>query len=133
MLVRTRGYGRAIASDGESRSWLLIKHRDDWAGDVDIAEFAPLSVKSSLDFAEILAQDKPADLANGPTGHRRGECYAAGHRRAGGGAEGRPGRARTGAHAGGRQAQDSRRQGAGDGEDIQECVNPGEEEMTEAS
>ena len=31
---------------GDGRSWLLIKHRDDWAGDVDITEFAPLSVKS---------------------------------------------------------------------------------------
>src|SRR5450830_1378203 len=28
------------------RSWLLIKHKDEWAGDVDIAEFAPNSVKS---------------------------------------------------------------------------------------
>jgi bifunctional non-homologous end joining protein LigD len=55
-LVRTRGYG---GRGGESRSWLLIKHRDDWAGDVDIAEFAPLSVKSGQDFHEILAEDNP--------------------------------------------------------------------------
>jgi bifunctional non-homologous end joining protein LigD len=55
-LVRTRGYGPG-AKDG--RSWLLIKHRDDWAGDVDIAAFAPRSVKSNLDFAEILAADNP--------------------------------------------------------------------------
>ncbi len=55
-LVRTRGYG---GSRGESRSWLLIKHRDEWAGDVDIAEFAPLSVKSKQDFHEILAEDNP--------------------------------------------------------------------------
>ena len=45
-------------SDG--RSWLLIKHRDDWSGDLDIAEFAPLSVKSEQDFHEILAEDTPA-------------------------------------------------------------------------
>jgi len=44
---------------GGDRSWLLIKHKDDWAGDVDIAEFAPLSVKSEGDFAEILAGGNP--------------------------------------------------------------------------
>ncbi|MCC7009213.1 MAG: hypothetical protein IT184_10380 [Acidobacteria bacterium] len=56
-LVRTRGYG---GSRGDGRSWLLIKHRDDWAGDVDITTFAPLSVKSGGDFADILAADDPA-------------------------------------------------------------------------
>jgi len=55
VLVRTRGYG----GGRDGRSWLLIKHRDDWAGDVDIAEFAPLSVKSGQDFHEILAEDNP--------------------------------------------------------------------------
>jgi bifunctional non-homologous end joining protein LigD len=59
VLVRTKG-GRWGGSSGGDRSWLLIKHRDDWAGDVDIAEFAPLSVKSQGDFADILAQDNPA-------------------------------------------------------------------------
>ena len=57
VLVRTKGAG--WSSGGADRSWLLIKHRDDWAGDVDIAEFAPLSVKSEGDFAEILSADKP--------------------------------------------------------------------------
>lgn len=56
-LVRTRGYG---GSRGDGRSWLLIKHKDDWSGDVDIATFAPRSVKSDQDFAEILADDNPA-------------------------------------------------------------------------
>lgn len=56
VLVRTRGWGGS--SSGES--WLLIKHKDEWAGPVDIAEFAPLSVKTKFDFAEILAQDDPA-------------------------------------------------------------------------
>jgi bifunctional non-homologous end joining protein LigD len=56
VLVRTKGGGWGGSGD---RSWLLIKHRDDWAGDVDIAEFAPLSVKSEGDFADILAQDNP--------------------------------------------------------------------------
>jgi bifunctional non-homologous end joining protein LigD len=55
VLVRTKG----AWSGGGDRSWLLIKHRDDWAGDVDIAEFAPLSIKSEGDFADILAQDNP--------------------------------------------------------------------------
>src|SRR5262245_5060955 len=47
------------SSGGGARSWLLIKHRDDWAGDVDIIEFAPRSVKSDGDFEDILAADKP--------------------------------------------------------------------------
>ena len=55
VLVRTKGRW----AGSEDRSWLLIKHRDEWAGDVDIAEFAPLSVKSKGDFADILAKDKP--------------------------------------------------------------------------
>jgi bifunctional non-homologous end joining protein LigD len=50
-LVRTRG------ADG--RSWLLIKHRDEWAGPIDIATFAPLSVKSGGDLTDILAQESP--------------------------------------------------------------------------
>src|SRR6187401_370010 len=56
VLVRTRGYG---GNRDDGRSWLLIKHRDDWSGDVDIAEFAPRSVKSDHDFHEILADDNP--------------------------------------------------------------------------
>src|SRR4029077_8385578 len=50
-LIRTRGAGE--------RSWLLLKHRDDWSGPLDIAEFAPLSVKSGGDLADILAADNP--------------------------------------------------------------------------
>jgi len=60
VLVRTKGGGwGARSSGGGDRSWLLIKHRDDWAGPVDIAEFAPLSVKSKGDFADILASGNP--------------------------------------------------------------------------
>ena len=55
VLVRTKGKW----AGGGDRSWLLIKHRDEWAGDVDITAFAPLSVKSGGDFADILAQDNP--------------------------------------------------------------------------
>lgn len=61
VLVRTGGrYGSSRstgASDG--RSWLLIKHKDDWAGELDITEFAPKSVKSEGDFEDILAADNP--------------------------------------------------------------------------
>ena len=57
VLVRTKG--ARWASGGSDRSWLLIKHRDDWAGEVDIAEFAPLSVKSEGDFADILSAGHP--------------------------------------------------------------------------
>src|SRR5690349_2165336 len=56
VLVRTGG--RYPGGSGD-RSWLLIKHRDDWAGDVDITTFAPKSVKSEGDFEDILAQDRP--------------------------------------------------------------------------
>jgi bifunctional non-homologous end joining protein LigD len=66
VLVRTGG-GYAGARGGDARSWLLIKHRDDWAGDVDIAEFAPRSVKSDGDFEDILAGKTPAVwLSNRP-------------------------------------------------------------------
>jgi bifunctional non-homologous end joining protein LigD len=57
VLVRTR----------DARTWLLIKHRDEWAGELDITEFAPLSVKSEGDFEDILAEDTPAVwLSNRP-------------------------------------------------------------------
>jgi bifunctional non-homologous end joining protein LigD len=55
VLVRTRGFG-----SGSKPSWLLIKHKDEWAGPIDITEFAPLSVKTpDADFAEILSADTP--------------------------------------------------------------------------
>jgi bifunctional non-homologous end joining protein LigD len=70
VLVRTTGRypgarGGSSKKEGasgsnESRSWLLIKHRDDWSGNVDITEFAPKSVKSEGDLEDILAADAPA-------------------------------------------------------------------------
>jgi bifunctional non-homologous end joining protein LigD len=73
VLVRTRGPsagsgradGRPSTGSGrperiEGRSWLLIKHRDEWAGPVDITEFAPHSVKGGGDFEHILAAETPA-------------------------------------------------------------------------
>jgi bifunctional non-homologous end joining protein LigD len=54
VIVKTHGYG------GAPNSWLLIKHRDDWAGPINITEFAPLSVKTpNADFAEILSGRTP--------------------------------------------------------------------------
>ena len=64
VLVRTR----------DERTWLLIKHRDDWAGPVDVTKVAPLSVKSFGDFADILAADKPDVWKS----HRPAEGGAAG-------------------------------------------------------
>lgn len=64
-LVRTRGWGARTAPD-DGRSWLLIKHRDDWSGPIDIASFAPLSVKSEMDFPEILAQEAPRVWSSNP-------------------------------------------------------------------
>jgi bifunctional non-homologous end joining protein LigD len=55
-LIRTRGYG---GDRGAGKSWLLIKHKDEWSGDLDITTFAPMSVKSGEDFPEILARDAP--------------------------------------------------------------------------
>jgi bifunctional non-homologous end joining protein LigD len=63
VLVRTSGrYAGARGGSGaDQRSWLLIKHKDDWSsGELDIAEFAPRSVKSDGDFEDILASDNPA-------------------------------------------------------------------------
>jgi bifunctional non-homologous end joining protein LigD len=56
VLVKTRGY-----AGGAPNSWLLIKHKDEWAGPINIVEFAPLSVKTpNADFAEILSGKTPA-------------------------------------------------------------------------
>lgn len=60
VLVRTSGRYAGARSGGDGRTWLLIKHRDEWSGELDIAEFAPKSVKSAGDFEDILAEDTPA-------------------------------------------------------------------------
>jgi bifunctional non-homologous end joining protein LigD len=75
VLVRTGG---RYASGGGDRTWLLIKHRDEWAGDVDITEFAPKSVKSEGDFEDILAAERPdVWVSNRPAkGGEAGEMLA---------------------------------------------------------
>jgi bifunctional non-homologous end joining protein LigD len=62
VLVRTRGWGggKGGSRSGDSgKSWLLIKHRDDWSGPIDITTFAPNSVKSGGSFRDILMQEAP--------------------------------------------------------------------------
>jgi bifunctional non-homologous end joining protein LigD len=82
VLVRTKGWGggrggsREGGGDGGSgRSWLLIKHRDDWAGPIDITTFAPKSVKSGGAFKDILMQETP-DLwqSNRPVAGKAGSA-----------------------------------------------------------
>ena len=52
VLVKTRGYG------GAPQQLAADQARDDWAGPIDITEFAPLSVKTpDADLADILAGD----------------------------------------------------------------------------
>jgi bifunctional non-homologous end joining protein LigD len=59
VLVRTGGRWGPSSGSGGARSWLLIKHRDEWSGELDITEFAPKSVTSEGDFEDILAADQP--------------------------------------------------------------------------
>jgi hypothetical protein len=60
VLVRTSGRYPGARRGNDGRSWLLIKHRDDWSGDLDITTFAPRSVKSDGDFQDILGEKTPA-------------------------------------------------------------------------
>jgi bifunctional non-homologous end joining protein LigD len=66
VLVRTRGFGGR-------ESWLLMKHRDRWAADMDITEQAPWSVKSGGDFVEILA-DKDVKVWESNTPAKGGDA-----------------------------------------------------------
>ncbi len=62
VLVRTR------PRDGESKaSWLLIKHRDEWARTEDVTELAPRSVVSNRLLVEI-ARDEGGDLGKAAEG-----------------------------------------------------------------
>ena len=65
VLVRTR------PRPGQERvSWLLIKHRDEWANTQDITELAPRSVVSNRLLVEI-ARDEGGDMAKAGTGDPR--------------------------------------------------------------
>ena len=62
VLVRTKGWG------GSSKpSWLLIKHRDDFASDEDVAESRPRSVVSNRLLTQI-AIDEGGDVEKASTG-----------------------------------------------------------------
>ncbi len=72
VLVRTRDRETTSAKQ-RGRGGLLIKHRDFWAGPVDIATLAPHSVKSEGDFDDILAADMPRVWVTGrPAAATRG-------------------------------------------------------------
>ena len=72
VLVRTRG-----GPGGDRTNWLLIKHRDEWAGPVDVTEAFPHSVKSGGDFPDILSQNQPEIwISNRPArGGQAGEMF----------------------------------------------------------
>jgi bifunctional non-homologous end joining protein LigD len=62
VLVRTRGYGSSSKT-----SWLLIKHRDNFASDIDVAEEMPRSAVSNRLLADI-ARDAGGDVGKAATG-----------------------------------------------------------------
>jgi bifunctional non-homologous end joining protein LigD len=63
VLVRTRGYG----GGGEGKSWLLIKHRDQYASARDIVTERPRSVISRRLLAQI-ARDEGGNVEKAATG-----------------------------------------------------------------
>jgi bifunctional non-homologous end joining protein LigD len=67
VLVRTRGYGIDAG-----KSWLLIKHRDEFASTQDIATHQPKSAVSNRLLAEI-ARDGGGDVAQAATGDPSGK------------------------------------------------------------
>jgi bifunctional non-homologous end joining protein LigD len=62
VLVRTHGYGRR-----DGRSWLLIKHRDEYVSTEDITAEKPKSVVSNRLLAQI-AKQGGGDVAKAATG-----------------------------------------------------------------
>ena len=66
VLVKTSGRFYGAREGGGDRSWLLIKHKDDWAGDVDIAEFAPPQREERRRLRGHPRGGQPRDLAHQP-------------------------------------------------------------------
>ncbi len=62
VLVRTRGFGSSSKT-----SWLLIKHRDQYASEVDVAEEMPRSAKSNRLLVDI-AREGGGDVEKAATG-----------------------------------------------------------------
>ncbi len=85
-LVRTRGYG---GSRGDGRSWLLIKHRDEWSGDVDIADVRAAQREEQPGLSRDSRRGQSRDLADEPAGvGRRNRRDASRDHRESRGAEG---------------------------------------------
>jgi bifunctional non-homologous end joining protein LigD len=70
VLVRTRGYGSR-----SDRSWLLIKHRDEYASMSDIGAEQPRSALTGRLLADI-ARDEGGDMEKAATGDPAGESPA---------------------------------------------------------
>jgi len=62
VLVRTHGYGRS-----SGKSWLLIKHRDQYASTGDVTTEEPRSISSKRLLADI-ARDGGGDVEKAATG-----------------------------------------------------------------
>ena len=66
-LVRLKGRNDTNGNEGKE-SWLLIKHRDEWSGPVDVTKVAPDSVKSFGSFADIISKAEPDEWASNKPG-----------------------------------------------------------------
>jgi bifunctional non-homologous end joining protein LigD len=66
VLVRTRGFGK----NAKRPSWLLLKHRDVYAGEGDITIEQPRSAVSNRTLEEI-ARDEGGDVSRAATGDPR--------------------------------------------------------------
>ena len=74
VLVRTKGWGarrpgEKPAEDG--KSWLLIKHKDEWAGPIDITTFAPEQREEQRHVPRHPPAGGAGRLAQPPAGCRR--------------------------------------------------------------
>jgi bifunctional non-homologous end joining protein LigD len=72
VLVHTRGFG----SNSDRFTWLLIKHRDQYATTKDVTQEEPPSVASQSLLAEI-ARDEGGDIERASTGDRAGKARRA--------------------------------------------------------
>ena len=61
--TKLKGSWALVRMPNQTKNWLLIKHRDQWAGKLDIETFAPESVKSGGEMEQILRRDKHAAKA----------------------------------------------------------------------
>ncbi len=67
--VKLKGSWVLVRTARDPRSWLLIKHRDEWSASLNIIQAAPDSVKSFGDMADILALEDPAQWQSRLAGH----------------------------------------------------------------